>query len=328
MSASTKLTPAEKGWFDAVSGGDSSSVSRILAANPGLARMVNCESGPDYLPGSAGCARGGTPLHFAGSTGVIDLLLDHGAGIDARDIDHFSTPLQYLCAPRRTLARHLLDRGAEPDVFSLVAAGTPAELQTWIRRHPGSLHAKVDNAAFPPGPGPGGAANILNFTIGRDCTLLHAAATVNRPDMVECLLSLGIDVNQRGAYDECTALHTAAWHNRVEAGAALLDHGARLDMVSGPRYENTPLGWAIVAGQREMVDFLIERGAEPRPWYVHDAEAALAGAFREVAVDATPAERQRILDRIHAFVSARRAVLSAARPSGSRDAGNASADSR
>ena len=37
--------------------------------------------------------------------------------MEARDIDHFSTPLQYLCVPRPAMARHLLARGAEPDIF-------------------------------------------------------------------------------------------------------------------------------------------------------------------------------------------------------------------
>ena len=300
MSESKKLTPAQREFFKAVSAGDPAEVSRLLAAVPELVRAVNFEAGPDYVHDSDG--KGCGPLHFAGSTAVIDLLLDGGADLEARDLGHHSTPLQYLSVPRPALARHLLDRGAGPDVFSLVAAGTPNELRNWIREHPGSLHARIDRATFPPGPG--GAVNILNITIGCDCTLLHAAATVDRPGMIETLLGLGLDINQRGAYDECTALHSAAWHNRIAAAAALLDHGARLDIVSGPQHENTPLGWAIVAGHWEMVEFLIERGARPQRWFVHDAEIALAGAFRDIAPEARQSDRERILDRIRSFAGA------------------------
>ena len=57
-------------------------------------------------------ARGGdgqTPLHFAATTEIAAYLLEHGAAIDARCLDHESTPAQYMAAhsPRRPeVARH------------------------------------------------------------------------------------------------------------------------------------------------------------------------------------------------------------------------------
>ena len=50
-------------------------------------------------------ARGGdgqTPLHFACTTEAARYLLDRGADIDARDVDHESTPAQYMVQERRT----------------------------------------------------------------------------------------------------------------------------------------------------------------------------------------------------------------------------------
>jgi len=51
-------------------------------------------------------ARGGdgqTPLHFAATVEIAEYLLDHGAEINARDIDHESTPAHNMAAlwPRR-----------------------------------------------------------------------------------------------------------------------------------------------------------------------------------------------------------------------------------
>src|ERR1700677_4563171 len=49
-------------------------------------------------------ARGGdgqTPLHFASSVEIAAYLLDHGAEIDARDVDHESTPVQYMVNHRQ-----------------------------------------------------------------------------------------------------------------------------------------------------------------------------------------------------------------------------------
>ena len=61
---------------------------------------------------------GQTPLHFARSRTVIDLLLDAGADLDARDVDHRSTAAEWMLgdvgdpgSSRVHLARYLVDRG-------------------------------------------------------------------------------------------------------------------------------------------------------------------------------------------------------------------------
>jgi ankyrin repeat protein len=51
---------------------------------------------------------GQTPLHFARSRAVIDLLLDAGADLDARDLDHRATPAQWMLARRRDAERYAL----------------------------------------------------------------------------------------------------------------------------------------------------------------------------------------------------------------------------
>ena len=71
---------------------------------------------------------GQTPLHFARSRQVADLLLDAGADIDARDVDHRSTPAQWMIgdgagSARWELARHLVERGASVDIFLAAALG-------------------------------------------------------------------------------------------------------------------------------------------------------------------------------------------------------------
>ena len=70
----------------------------MLAADPGLVH-----------------ARGGdgqTPLHFARTVEIADLLLGCGAEIDALDIDHASTPSQWRGGERPDVAAHLVSRGA------------------------------------------------------------------------------------------------------------------------------------------------------------------------------------------------------------------------
>src|SRR5262249_7087204 len=65
-------------------------------------------------------ARGGdgqTPLHFASTIEVAKLLLDHGAEIDARDLDHESTPAQWMIRERQEIARFLIRRRCKTDIL-------------------------------------------------------------------------------------------------------------------------------------------------------------------------------------------------------------------
>ena len=71
-------------------------------------------------------ARGGdgqTPLHFATTIDVAQLLLDHGADIDARDVDHESTPAQCMVRDRQEVARYLVSRGCRTDILMAAALG-------------------------------------------------------------------------------------------------------------------------------------------------------------------------------------------------------------
>src|SRR5437870_4700999 len=71
-------------------------------------------------------SRGGdgqTPLHFASTVEVATFLLDHGADIDARDVDHESTPAQYMVRDRQEIARCLIQRGCQTDLLMASALG-------------------------------------------------------------------------------------------------------------------------------------------------------------------------------------------------------------
>lgn len=80
-------------------------------------------------------ARGGdgqTPLHFASTIEIAELLLAHDADIDAQDVDHESTPAQYMLRvmhwrhypqDRQDLARYLISRGCKTDILMAAALG-------------------------------------------------------------------------------------------------------------------------------------------------------------------------------------------------------------
>ena len=69
-----------------------------------LRRLVEAE--PELIGARGG--DGQTPLHFAGTIEAAVYLIEHGADIDALDIDHESTPAQYMTGERQEIARELL----------------------------------------------------------------------------------------------------------------------------------------------------------------------------------------------------------------------------
>jgi len=70
---------------------------------------------------------GQTPLHFASTVEIAEFLLSHGADIDARDVDHESTPEQYMVRTRQDVARYLISRGCSTDLLMAAALAT----RTW-----------------------------------------------------------------------------------------------------------------------------------------------------------------------------------------------------
>ena len=241
-----------------------------------LVEILDADPGQIHARGGDGC----TPLHVAGSPEVVDLLLDRGADIEARDVDHWSTPLQWTAAGNPSAALRLLERGAEPDIFSVALCGARGVVESLIAGDPEVVHLRINQETFPPGPDPD-VHTMLAFSVGMNGTPLHAAATGNQPEIIKLLLDRGLNVDVTGAYDDCTALHLTAWNNQVEAAKALLDAGANKEQESGKMHQNTPLGWAIVAGSVEVVKLLLEHGCEMLDHYVKDAQHGINGDFKE-----------------------------------------------
>lgn len=256
---------------------------RLLEADPALAN-----------------ARGGdgqTPLHFARTPEIAGLLMDYGAELDARDIDHASTAAQYAARERPAVAAFLVSRGAEPDIFMASMIDDVVLLER-LAGEPAALAARITPERF---PAPGSEAlGIYHYTVGTGCTLLHAAAAAGAARACRWLAGRGADPNARGGYDDGTPLHQAAWNNQVEAARALLDGGAKIDERSGHLHNNTPLGWAVVGGSVEMVELLLERGAALLGHIATDAEEGAAGKLRAFK-PGLPRERwERVLEAVRA----------------------------
>ena len=267
--------------------GDCEAVRQLLDAQP---ERVS-EKGGD------GCQ----PLHFADTLEVAKLLLERSADIDARCIDHHSTPVQYLCTARPTVARFLLAQGAQADIVSSAACGDTGSIEALLRDEPDLIQVRINQSFFPPGT-QHNVHNIMTFSIGQDATALHAAAKCDSAEPVPLLVKHGLSPNVRGGYDQATPLHIAAWSNCSEAAQALINHEADIEARSGKLHNNTPAGWAIVAGADGVFELLIDQGAQCHPWFLDDARDACAGRFDQVSA-ASKEQRARILSRLEAMRS-------------------------
>jgi ankyrin repeat protein len=100
-------------------------------------------------------ARGGDgqqPLHQARTVAIADFLLDCGAGVDVRCVDHTSTPAQYALVDRPDVCRRLLERGAAPDIFMAARLGDIELATRLLDADPACIAARINQPGYPPVP--------------------------------------------------------------------------------------------------------------------------------------------------------------------------------
>lgn len=234
-------------------------------------------------------ARGGdgqTPLHFASSVEIAGYLLDHGAEIDARDVDHESTAAQYMVGdwPRRSeVARYLIARGAQPDILMAAALGDLELVRSLLDENPGSVWVSVAEKYFPKqNPDSGGHIYIFSFGWSRTAHML--AREFGHQEVFRLLMqrsSLVLRFAQAcDAGEEALANDVLKKHpdvirtmpgkvDRLILGAAFRRNTRAVEMMVSAgwptavfgEYAQTPLHWAAFHGNAEMVRILLDHEA-------------------------------------------------------------------
>ncbi|MCI0638409.1 MAG: hypothetical protein L0Y70_05000, partial [Gemmataceae bacterium] len=135
-------------------------------------------------------ARGGdgqTPLHFASTIEIAAYLLDHGADIDALDVDHESTPAQYMIADRQDIVRYLIGRGCKTDILMAAAIGDVDLVRQRLDADPDSIRVCVSDEYFPMiGQRSGGT--IYQWTLGWYVFAHQVADKFGHPDVLQLLM--------------------------------------------------------------------------------------------------------------------------------------------
>jgi len=220
---------------------------------------------------------GQTPLHFARSVAVADLLLGAGADIDARDVDHRATAAQWMLARRRDagryeLARYLVQRGASVDIFLAAALGLTDRALEIVRSDPAVLDHRTGQGDY--GEQPPSSYHIYFWSIGAGCSPLDVAAQFEHGDTLAAMLGVASPLQR---------LLFSCRRGDEEAARALVRTHPRLVASMSPA-QHRVLADAAWTGDVRAVALMLSLGFDPRiPG--HDAGTALHLAAWDGAVE-------------------------------------------
>jgi ankyrin repeat protein len=266
-------------------------LQELIAADPGLVHA----RGPD----------GQTPLHFASAIEIAAYLLDHSADIDARDVDHESTPAQYMIDDRQDIARFLGQRGCKTEILMAAALGDIDLARRHLDADPACIRMRVSNEFFPMiSPKAGGT--IYQWKLGFYLSAHRVARKFGHEEVyrllmdrspVEVKLLEACWLGDDAALQALGASHAdlarkllpadqrqvadAARNNETAVVRSMLKLGLPVDAKS--QHGATPLHWAAFHGNCEMVKEILPFGppleatdadfnGTPLGWALHGSE--------------------------------------------------------
>ncbi len=252
-------------------------VDAHAAANLGDAALLHrlIEERPECV-GERG-RDGASPLHMARTPAIVDLLVDRGADVDMRDIDHGATPAQWAI-DEPTVCRRLVEREATPDIYIACALGDIAVADRVLAAHPEALRSRSNHGPHMTNRPPGGHLYIYRMGVGM--RPLPFASALGHDDFVQQLLTRASPAEQlihagwtadrvraqtlvdahpglvaSLAPDEARAVSDAAWNNCRDGVALMLEIGFSIDARGDDN--GTPLDRAAVRGYADIVEVLL-----------------------------------------------------------------------
>jgi len=257
-SPNSAASPVQDQINEAIRSGDNNAAIRMLQQDEGLIRACDHE--------------GGTPLHVAAAAAnaeMVEWLLGRRANVSKLDGDGL-TPLDRAAMAANphnedakifpSIARLLLDHGAEMTVRAAVALADGPRIREMVAANPGVLRE-------------------IHWMRGG---LLSLAVNHDRIESVRLLLDLGADVDERTMLHELeeptTSWGTPLWNATLarqrEIVELLLDRGA------DPNANVYASGWPLrnAYGDEALRRLLLDRGARLQPYMVAEADDAATAA--------------------------------------------------
>ena len=293
----TSNVAARLGWFDQ------------------LQRLVNADAALVHARGGDGQQ----PLHEAKTVAIADFLLDRGAGIDVRCVDHNTTPAQYALVARPDVCRRLLERGAMPDIFMAARLGDISLASRLLDSDPGCVAARINEPGYPPVP----PLHIYCWTLGFGLSPQDVALKFEHRDLHDLLVTRSparvrfIDALLNA--DEPTVNAILAEAPSLLSSLTRRDHGRLAQAIFNERFAaadlmlrfafdpsapgidgGTALHAACWVGNVRMVERVLERGGVPLDARdpTHQSTPLGWAAFGSVHRRAAGADYPAVVDRL------------------------------
>ena len=214
---------------------------------------------------------------------VAEFLLANGAEIDARDVDHESTPAQYMLRveqkrhyprDRQDVARYLVSRGCRTDILMAAALGDGDLVRRHLDSDPACIRMSVSEEWFPK-QDPRAGGTIYIWTLGAHRTAHSVARDFGHEDVFQLLmertpedlkLALACELGDEAVFHEFLSTHpdaartlsetdqrklpNAAQNNNTNAVRLMLEAGWPVDTPG--EMGATALHWAGFNGNAEM----------------------------------------------------------------------------
>jgi hypothetical protein len=235
-------------------------------------------------------ARGGdgqTPLHFASMVEVAEFLLANGADIDARDVDHESTPAQYMVRvdqkrhyprDRQDVARYLVWRGCRTDILMATALGDADLVRRHLDADPACIGMRVSEQWFPK-QDPRAGGTIYIWKLGKNRTAHSVARDFGHEEIFQLLmertpedlkLALACELGDEAVFYEFLRKHPDTAKALTEAEQRKLPDAAQNNNTNAVRLM-LEAGWPV--------DTPGELGATALHWAGFNGNAAMTRAI-------------------------------------------------
>src|SRR3984957_8378937 len=256
-----------------------------LGLMPKLRALVAADPGAVHAKGGDGQ----TPLHFASTVEVAEFLLLNGADIDARDVDHESTPAQYMLRvdqkrhypnDRQDVARYLVSRGCRTDILMASALGDADLVLRHLDSDPKCIRMSVSEEWFPK-QDPRAGGTIYIWMLGARRTAHSVARDFGHEEIFQLLLertpeyfklTLACELGDEAVFHEFLSKHPdaaktlsetdqrklpdAAQSNNTKAVRLMLEAGWPVDAPGD--MGATALHWAGFNGNAEMIREILQ----------------------------------------------------------------------
>ncbi|MDE0424141.1 MAG: ankyrin repeat domain-containing protein [Candidatus Poribacteria bacterium] len=233
----------------------SEKLAELIRENPEVVNEPGCD--------------GMSPLHFAATPRIAELLLAHGADINLRDRDHNGTPAQWTLGSRPEVCQYLLEQGAEGDMVLYCVTGDVERAKAVLQENPALLDLRIDHKVpegytiashDAEGIGEVPGAHVYAYKVGPTMRLLEIALQAKQAAIIKMLMECGYQIKLR------------EWYMIAGQGPRNMDRlvkmflGKGLDINARQKHRRgvwAPLHWVAQRGLTDGISCLLENGADP-----------------------------------------------------------------